>query len=95
MGCCIMKGVSEQCMARLCLTLLNLLLVISFPLETIFSDHTKFYSVSLHIYSETLYAKVCGSCSRNCTKHIQIVLPEYVPYNFSNMIRIFLHFFLM
>ena len=62
--------------------------------QTNFSDHTNsFYSVCLHIYSEILYAKICGLCLRNCTEHIRVVLPEYVPYSFLNMIRIFLHFF--
>ena len=78
---------------------LNLLLVISFPLVTTEKQpfqiiQNSFYSVYLHIYSETLYAKICRSCSRNCTEHIWVVPPEYVPYNFLNMIRIFLHFFL-
>ena len=43
----------------------------SYYRQTNFSDHTNlFYSVCLHIYSEILYAKICGSCLRNCTKHI-------------------------
>ena len=53
-----------------------------------------FYSVCFHTYSEILYAKICRTCSKNCMKHIWVVPPKYVPYNFSNMIRIFLHFFL-
>ena len=66
----------------------------SYYKQTNFSHHTNsFYSVCLHIYSEILYAKICGSCSRNCTKHIRVVPPEYVPYSFLNMICIFLHFF--
>ena len=36
-------------------------------------------------------AKICGSCLRNCTEHIQAALPKYVSYNFLNMICIFLH----
>ena len=69
--------------------------IISFSYKQTFQIiQNSFYSVSLHIYSETLYAKICGSCSRNCTKHIWVVSPEYIPYNFSNMIHIFLHFFL-
>ena len=70
--------------------------IISFSYRQTFQIiQNSFYSVSLHIYSETLYGKIYGSCSRNCMKDIWVVPPEYVPYNFSNMICIFLHFFLM
>ena len=66
----------------------------SYYRQTNFSDHTNsFYSVCLHIYSEILYAKICGSCSRNCMEHIRVVPPKYIQYSFSNMICIFLHFF--
>ena len=26
-------------------------------------------------------AKICRSCLRNCTEHIQVALPKCVPYN--------------
>ena len=74
-------------------------IVISFPLVTI--DRQTFQIIQIHfiqflyiyIYSETLYAKICESCLRNCMEHIWVVPPEYVWYSFSNMIHIFLHFF--
>ena len=72
-------------------SLLNLLLVISFPLVTI--DRQTFQIIQIH-FIQFVYIyiqKYCTqqSCSRDCTKHIRVL------YSFSNMIRIFLHFFLM
>ena len=50
----------------------------SYSKQTSFSDHkNSFYSVSLHLYKEYLHAKICGSCLRNCTKHIRVVSPKY------------------
>ena len=77
--------------------LLNLYFIILFsvnkqPFQII---KNSFYSVSLHIYTAYLYTKICKSCSRNFTKHIQVVPPEYVPYSSSNMIHIFFPFFVI
>ena len=75
------------------LFIVSYIISFSYSKQTTFSDHkNSFYSVSLHTYTEYLYAKICRSCSRNCMKRIWVVQPEYVLYSFSIMIGIFFPF---